>query len=44
VRRTNAFEIEQPKGGTTRIRIKQVAAPPPRRRTPRRRADQKPPE
>lgn len=44
VRRTNAFEIEQPKGGTTRIRIKQVAAPPPRRRTPRRRANQKPPE
>ncbi|MGY3528515.1 MULTISPECIES: NYN domain-containing protein [Bradyrhizobium] len=43
VRRTNAFEIES-KGGTTRIRIKQVAAPPPRRRTPRRRADQKPPE
>ncbi|QOZ35335.1 NYN domain-containing protein [Bradyrhizobium sp. CCBAU 53421] len=43
VRRTNAFEIES-KGGTTRIRIKQVAAPPPRRRTPRRRTDQKPPE
>ena len=49
VRRTNAFEIEQPKGGTTRIRIKPAEAPSPsrpapRRRAPRRRADQKPPE
>ncbi|MGY4478183.1 NYN domain-containing protein [Bradyrhizobium sp. USDA 3364] len=44
VRRTNAFEIDHPKGGTMRIRIKQAAAPPPRRRTPRRRTGQKPPE
>ena len=35
VRRTNAFEIDQPKGGTMRIRVKPVAAPPPRRRAPR---------
>ncbi|WP_076862222.1 NYN domain-containing protein [Bradyrhizobium mercantei] len=34
VRRTNAFEIES-KGGTTRTRIKPVAAPPPRRRAAR---------
>lgn len=49
VRRTNAFEIGQPTGGTTRIRIKPAEAPSPsrpapRRRAPRRRADQKPPE
>jgi uncharacterized LabA/DUF88 family protein len=41
VRRTNAFEIEQPKGGTTRIRIKPAAAPS--ARPPRRRASRKPP-
>ena len=49
VRRTNAFEIDHPKGGTMRVRIKPEAASPPgrpapRRRAPRRRADQKPPE
>jgi uncharacterized LabA/DUF88 family protein len=44
VRRTNAFEIEQPKGGTTRIRIKPVAAPPPSRPAPRRRTSRRPAE
>lgn len=44
VRRTNAFEIDHPKGGSMRIRIKPAAAPAPRRRAPRRRAEQKPSE
>jgi hypothetical protein len=36
VRKTNAFEIEQPKaGGTTRIRIKPAAEPPPKARAAR---------
>ena len=36
VRKTNAFEIEQPKaGGTTRIRIKPAAGPPPKARAAR---------
>ncbi|VIO71809.1 NYN domain-containing protein [Bradyrhizobium ivorense] len=43
VRKTNAFEIDQPKGGAMRIRIKPAAAPQPKpSRT--RRAAQKPPE
>ncbi|MEN3349680.1 MAG: hypothetical protein V7632_3315 [Bradyrhizobium sp.] len=44
VRKTNAFEIEQPKGGSMRIRVKPAAAAsspkPPRRR----RAARKPPD
>ncbi|MCA6125414.1 NYN domain-containing protein [Bradyrhizobium sp. WSM 1704] len=43
VRKTNAFEIDQPKGGAMRIRIMPATAPtpkPPRRRRPAR----KPPE
>jgi hypothetical protein len=39
VRRTNAFEIDQPKGGTMRIRIKPAAGPSPRRRASRRPAE-----
>ena len=36
VRKTNAFDIEQPKaGGTTRIRIKPAAGPPPKARAAR---------
>jgi uncharacterized LabA/DUF88 family protein len=35
VRKTNAFEIDQPKGGTTRIRIKPAAGSPPKTRTAR---------
>ncbi|MFB9262463.1 NYN domain-containing protein [Bradyrhizobium erythrophlei] len=35
VRKTNAFEIDQPKGGTMRIRIKPAAGPSPRRRASR---------
>ncbi|MBR0868825.1 NYN domain-containing protein [Bradyrhizobium tropiciagri] len=43
VRKTNAFEIDQPKGGAMRIRIKPAAAPQPRAPR-RRRAPPKPPE
>jgi uncharacterized LabA/DUF88 family protein len=39
VRKTNSFEIDQPKGGTTRIRVKPSAAPPPRRRRSRKPAE-----
>ena len=39
VRRTNAFEIDQPKGGTMRIRIKPAAGPSPRRRASRKPAE-----
>ena len=35
VRKTNAFEIDQPKGGTMRIRIKPAAGSPPKARTAR---------
>ena len=35
VRKTNAFEIDQPKGGTMRIRIKPAAGSPPKTRTAR---------
>jgi Fe-S-cluster formation regulator IscX/YfhJ len=36
VRKTNAFDIEQPKaGGSTRIRIKPAAGPPPKTRAAR---------
>ena len=39
VRRTNSFEIDQPKGGSMRIRIKSTAALPPRKRAPRKPAE-----
>ncbi len=39
VRRTNSFEIDQPKGGSMRIRIKSTAESPPRRRTSRKPAE-----
>jgi Fe-S-cluster formation regulator IscX/YfhJ len=39
VRRTNSFEIDQPKGGSMRIRIKSTAASPPRKRAPRKPAE-----
>jgi uncharacterized LabA/DUF88 family protein len=35
IRKTNAFDIDQPKGGSMRIRIKPVAGPPARRRAGR---------
>jgi uncharacterized LabA/DUF88 family protein len=35
IRKTNAFDIDQPKGGSMRIRIKPAAGPPPRKRTGR---------
>ncbi|KWV58586.1 Maebl [Bradyrhizobium macuxiense] len=41
VRKTNSFEIDQPKGGTTRIRVKPTAASP---SPPRRRRSRKPAE
>jgi Fe-S-cluster formation regulator IscX/YfhJ len=39
VRRTNSFEIDQPKGGSMRIRIKTTAESPPRKRTSRKPAE-----
>ena len=39
IRKTNAFEIDQPKGGTMRIRIKPAAGPPPRKRAGRKSAE-----
>jgi len=36
VRKTNSFEIDEPKGRSMRIRVKPAAAAPPRRRNPRR--------
>lgn len=36
VRKTNSFEIDEPKGHSMRIRVKPAAAPPPRRRNSRR--------
>ncbi|RXH27853.1 Maebl [Bradyrhizobium nanningense] len=36
VRKTNSFEIDEPKGRAMRIRVKAAAAPPRRRRNPRR--------
>lgn len=38
VRKTNAFEIDQPKDGAMRIRVKPAAEPPRRRRAPRKSA------
>jgi Fe-S-cluster formation regulator IscX/YfhJ len=38
VRKTNSFEIDQPKGGSTRIRIKPRAGSPPKTRTARKAA------
>lgn len=38
VRKTNSFEIDEPKGRSMRIRIKPAAVPPARTRNPRRRA------
>ncbi|UPK01217.1 NYN domain-containing protein [Bradyrhizobium sp. 170] len=35
VRKTNAFEIDQPKGGSIRIRLKSAAGSPPKARTAR---------
>jgi hypothetical protein len=35
VRKTNSFEIDQPKGRSIRIRVKSTAAPPSRTRTSR---------
>jgi hypothetical protein len=35
VRKTNAFEIDQPKGGAMRIRIKPAAGPPAKARAAR---------
>jgi uncharacterized LabA/DUF88 family protein len=34
VRKTNSFEIEHPKGGSMRIRLKPVSQPPPKPKTP----------
>ena len=34
VRKTNSFEIEDPKGGSMRIRIKSAAGTPPKSKTP----------
>lgn len=36
VRKTNSFEIDEPKGRSMRIRVKAAAAPPPKRRNSRR--------
>jgi hypothetical protein len=35
VRKTNAFDIDQPKGGSMRIRVKPAAGPAPRKRAGR---------
>jgi len=39
VRKTNAFDIEQPKGGTMRIRIKRPAGSPAKTRAARKSAE-----
>jgi uncharacterized LabA/DUF88 family protein len=39
VRKTNAFDIDQPKGGSMRIRVKPAAGPPPRKRAGRKPAE-----
>jgi Fe-S-cluster formation regulator IscX/YfhJ len=38
VRKTNSFEIDQPKGGSMRIRIKSAGGSPPKTRTARKAA------